>query len=118
MLRILFDHDFNHQVIAALRHRLPELDFVTAFEAGIHSVHDRVLLRWAMANERVVISHDRKTMPVHFADLLGSGEKTSGLIIVPQSIRFHQAVEELEYFVVCTEHGEWIDRIHVLSSRR
>lgn len=114
MLRIIFDHDFNHGIRRGLTYRLPNLDFVTAHEVGLSSVHDRRLLSWAAENNRLLLTHDRRTMPEHFASILLAGERTAGILIIPQNMAIRRAVDELELFIVCENQEEWIDRIHIL----
>lgn len=114
MLKILFDHNFNHGIKRGLTYRLPDLDSVTAHEIGMRSAHDENLLRWAAEHGRVLISHDRRSMPDHFASLMLAGETTAGILIIPQNMTIRRAVDELELFVVCDNHEEWINRIHVI----
>ncbi len=44
MLAIFIDQDFNHDILRALIRRMPKLDFVTAFGAGLSEVEDPRLL--------------------------------------------------------------------------
>ena len=112
MLKILLDNDFNHRILRGLRRRLPELDSLAASEIGLRTAHDIGLLRWAAANKRRLITHDRATMPDHFA--LSRGEVVNGILIVPQSMAIGVALDEIELFVLCEEHGDWVNRLQIL----
>lgn len=45
MLRLLFDQDFNHNILRGLLLRLPNLDGVTALQAGLDEAPDPELFR-------------------------------------------------------------------------
>ena len=64
MLRPLIDQDFNHHVVRGLTARIPGLDAVTARQAGLSSAPDPDLLAWAASEGRVLVTHDKKTMPI------------------------------------------------------
>jgi len=80
MFKILIDQDFDHDILRALIRRLPKLDYITAFEAGMNEVEDQELLIWANSENRILFTHDRKTMPKHFAHLFDKGETLAGVI--------------------------------------
>jgi predicted nuclease of predicted toxin-antitoxin system len=64
MLRLLIDQDLDHVILRGLLLRVPKLDVVTANQAGLGDASDPDLLAWAAEQKRVVVSHDRRTMPV------------------------------------------------------
>ncbi len=55
MLRLLFDQDFNHNILRGLLLRLPNLDGVTALQAGLAEAPDSELLDWAAHQRRIVV---------------------------------------------------------------
>ena len=114
MLKIVLDNDFNHRILRGLKRRIPELDSATAYEIGMRSAHDIGLLRWAAANDRLLITRDRTTMPGHFATLLSKGEVMKGILIVPQNMFIGSALDELELFILCEKHDDWIYRIQII----
>jgi len=65
MLRLLFDQDFNHDILRGLFLRLPDVDGVTALQAGLDKAPDPELLEWAAQQRRTVVTHDVNTMPDH-----------------------------------------------------
>jgi predicted nuclease of predicted toxin-antitoxin system len=75
VLRLLIDQDIDHDILRGLIRRIPQLDAVTAFEGGMSEATDPELLTWAAQEGRIIITHDRTTMPTHAASLMGEGEK-------------------------------------------
>jgi hypothetical protein len=61
MLRLFFDHDFNHKILRGLIERIPDLDFVTPIQLGNITETDENHLIWDFENKRVFISHDANT---------------------------------------------------------
>ncbi len=82
MLRLLFDHDIDQDILRGLLRRVPDLDAVTAYEIGMAEASDPELLAWAAEAGRVLVTHDRRTMPAHAARRLAAGDEIAGVIIV------------------------------------
>jgi predicted nuclease of predicted toxin-antitoxin system len=74
MLRLLIDQDLDHDILRGLLRRIPQLDALTAFEIGMSRATDAQLLTWAEREGRIIVTHDRKTMPKHAVDLMGAGK--------------------------------------------
>lgn len=114
MLRLLIDQDIDHDILRGLVRRLPLLDAVTAFEIGMSEATDPELLTWAARERRVIVTHDRTTMPTHAADLMAEGKNIAGLFVVLRSLPLHQVIEDLEVMIACSENGEWVNVIRYL----
>lgn len=107
MFRLLIDQDFNHHVLRGLTARIPGLDAVTAGQASLSSASDPEVPAWAAGEGRVLVTHDKKTMPDHAAERLASGERMDGLLIVPRRLRIAEVIDELAIIVECSEPGDW-----------
>ncbi|HEX8494618.1 MAG TPA: DUF5615 family PIN-like protein [Pyrinomonadaceae bacterium] len=107
MLRLLIDHNLNQNILRGLIRRLPQLDAVTAFEIGMSEATDPQLLIWAAQEERIIVTHDRRTMPAHAAVLMNEGKSIAGLFVVPRNLPLGQVIEDLELMITCSEMSEW-----------
>jgi len=114
MLRLLIDQDLDHDILRGVIRRIPQLDVVTAFEIGMSSATDPELLARAAQDKRVLITHDKTTMPVYAANLLREGKTIAGLIIVPRRLALHQVLDDLELMITCSEADEWNNVIRYL----
>lgn len=114
MLSLFVDQDLDHDILRGLLRRIPRLDAVTAFEVGMSEKDDRELLIWAAHEGRVVITHDRRTMPGHAGDLMSEGKDIAGLFVVPRSLPLHQVLDDLELLVTCSEGDEWVNVVRYL----
>ena len=107
MLRIFVDQDFDHDILRGLRLHLPDLDAVTALQAGLDRKSDPEILAWAAEQNRVVVTHDRNTMPGHAYNRVRKGEAMAGVFVVPREMPVGQAISELEVLIACSLEGEW-----------
>jgi hypothetical protein len=112
-VRFQADADLNQIILLAVTRREPAIDFQTAMTAGLPGVADPEVLARAAKDGRVLVTHDRKTMPRHFAEFIAH-ETSSGLLVIPQSLSVAAAVEELILIWSATEAKEWVNRISIL----
>jgi len=64
--RFLADENLNAKIIAGLLRRESSIDFQPARAAGILGFPDEEVLAIAAHRGRILISHDRETMPAHY----------------------------------------------------
>lgn len=107
MLRLLIDQDLDHVILRGLLLRIPNLDVITAHQVGLSNASDSELLAWAVEHERVVITHDRRTMPYHATIRIARAEKIAGIIIVARQLPVSQVIDDLEIIVSCSDMIEW-----------
>jgi hypothetical protein len=114
MLRLLIDQNLDHDILRGLIRRIPRLDAVTAFEIGMSRATDPHLLAWAEREGRIIVTHDRATMPMHAADLIGEGKNIAGLFIVPGRMPLYHVLDDLELMITSSEPYEWVNVISYL----
>ena len=107
MLRIFVDQDFDHDILRGLHRRLPDLDAITALDAGLARTADPEILGWAAAQNRVVVTHDRNTMPAHAYERVRKGEAMAGVFIIARDMPVGKAISELQLLVDGSFEGEW-----------
>jgi Domain of unknown function (DUF5615) len=112
-VRFQADADFNHIIVKATLRREPSIDFLTVYAAGLVGVPDPEVLALAAHAGRVLVTHDRKTMPTHFAAFVGH-TTSSGVIVIPQKLPVRVAVEDLLLIWTVSAAEEWRNRIQVL----
>lgn len=69
-VRFQADADLNQIILLAVIRREPSIDFQSAVTADLPGVEDPEVLARAARESRVLVTHDRKTMPRHFADFI------------------------------------------------
>ena len=107
MLRVLLDHDVKSAIQRGLKRKLPDLDLITAFEAGIFTKPDPEVLQWAAENGRIVITHDSNTMSKHAFERVHAGLPLHGVFIIKQKAPLALVLDHLTLLISCTTNEEW-----------
>ena len=111
--RFQADADLNHRIVRGLLRRQPGVDFQSAAQGGLIGIPDSEVLLKASRSGRILVSHDRRTMPAHFTRFL-LDSSSPGLILVPQDLDVGGAIEDLLAIWRSSEAEEWRDRIGYL----
>jgi hypothetical protein len=106
--RFLADADFNHKIAVGLRRRESTIDFMDADDGAVIGLPDPDVISVAAESGRILVSHDRKTMPSHFARFRET-RSCPGIIIVSQDLDIGAAIEDLLLIWVATDAEEWVD---------
>ena len=108
--RFLADADFNQKIVRGLLRREPTIDFQTASQGDVIGRPDPEVLAIAAGENRILISHDRGTMPAHFTRFTAT-QSSPGLILVAQGIDIGTAIEDLLLIWAASTLEEWRDKI-------
>jgi len=92
-LRFLTDEDFDNDILRGFLRRLPQLDIVRIQDADLSGEPDPVVLEWAEQENRIVLTHDVKSMPPHAYDRLQAGLPVAGVCVISQSLPIGQAID-------------------------
>ena len=111
MIRFLADADFNHAIVKGCRRHEPAIDFLSANEAGLEGIPDPDVLAIAARLDRVLVTHDRRTMPQLFAAFLMSGESSPGVFLVSQSAAIGDVIDALLLIWAASDPGDWRNRV-------
>ena len=82
MFRYLADQNFNGKIVRGALLQNANLEIVRIQETEIDGAKDPEVLSWAAKENRIVLTHDRATMP-HFSHLrVTAGEPMPGVLVV------------------------------------
>jgi hypothetical protein len=109
-VKFLADANLDTRIIKGLRRRESLLDFQSAEEADLPGKSDFEVLEIAASVGRVLVTHDRKTMPAAFGGFAVRNQ-SSGVLIVPQSLPLGVAIEELLLVWAASDAEDWINVI-------
>ncbi|NJM99671.1 MAG: DUF5615 family PIN-like protein [Phormidesmis sp. RL_2_1] len=108
MLSLLSDENFNGDIVRGLFLRQPDLNLVRVQDVGLQSVGDPDILAWAADNERIVLTHDRATMPDFAYERIVKKAIMAGLFVINDRMPVRQAIDELTLIVDCSKQTEWV----------
>ncbi|HYH85839.1 MAG TPA: DUF5615 family PIN-like protein [Pyrinomonadaceae bacterium] len=112
-VRYQADADLNEDIVTGVCRRAPDVDFQTAHEARLAGMSDSEVLALAASEQRILVTHDRKTMPGHFGEFIKS-RKSPGLFIIPQHAELPLVIEELILIWSASEAEEYVNSIRAL----
>lgn len=115
-IRFLADADLDYTIVQGVRRREPSIDFKSANDAGLEGLPDDKVLEIAGREGRVLVSHDKRTMPVHFAARVRLGLRSPGVLLAVPRATVGEVVESLLIIWASSREGEWVDQIHYLPS--
>src|SRR5262249_49054606 len=104
------DADLAMSIVRGIVRREPSMDIQRAQIALGDAVPDNLVLAFAADAGRVLISHDRRTMPAHFYRFIAN-RPSPGIILVPQRLAIARAIEELQLVWTCYDTNEFSNRI-------
>jgi len=86
LVRFIADEDLDARVVATFRNLAQayelQIDVVRVQDVGLMGASDPVILEWAAQNDRVVLTHDRRTMVPHAWDRISDGLPIAGVVLV------------------------------------
>ncbi|PIG91468.1 DUF5615 family PIN-like protein [Gloeocapsopsis sp. IPPAS B-1203] len=109
-VRFQADADLKQSIVSGVLRRQPNLDFQSANAAGFEGKKDQEVLVSAAKERRVLVTHDRKTMPVEFGEFVLS-QTSSGVLILSQRLSINEAIETLILIWEASTAEEWINQI-------
>ncbi len=111
MLKLVSDENFNGDILRGLYRRRPDLDIVRVQDVGLGAAHDPDVLAWAAVEGRILLTHDRETMPSFAYDRVRAGQPMPGVFLVSDLMPVGQAIDEILLAVECLPSEECQDLV-------
>jgi hypothetical protein len=117
MLRLLADENFNNGIIRGVLRANPDIDIVRVQDVGLRGADDPEVLAWAAAEERVLLTHDTRTMTKYAYDRLHAGEPMPGIFGVKATVAHAVAIDDILLLATCSLPDEWAGQVRYLPLR-
>jgi predicted nuclease of predicted toxin-antitoxin system len=111
VIKLAADENFDGDILRGLLRRQPDLDVLRVQDAGLDETPDPAILEWAATEERILLTHDRDTIPNFAYDRVRAGEPMPGVFLVSDRMPKGQAVEELFVAIHCLPPEECEDQV-------
>lgn len=95
MLRFVADENFDGDVLRGILRAMPNVDIVRAQDLPIMGKDDRTLLEWAARENRILLTHDIKTMSAFAAERIEANKPMPGVILVKANASVGRVIAEL-----------------------
>lgn len=109
-IRFQADADLRQAIVTGAIRRQPNLNFQSANEAGLEGIKDPEVLTIAAQDGRLLVTHDRKTMPTEFGHFIIS-QTSSGVLILSQNLPISEAINAIILVWEVSTAEEWLNQI-------
>lgn len=107
MRQLLADENFNGSIFRGLLLRSPALDLVRVQDVGLSGEADESVLEWAADQNRLLLTHDLKTIPRHAHDRVQAELPMPGVIACDAYFPVRDGIDEIQLIAECSEPGEY-----------
>lgn len=114
MIRFLTDEDFDGRIVRGLRRHFPAIDVLRIQDAGLRTFHDRFILDKAAEMNRVLLSHDIRTMYTYAFERVSKSLSMPGVILVDQDYPIRTAIQEIAVVAHCAGPEDLMDKVRKL----
>jgi hypothetical protein len=105
-IKYLADENLRQGIVLGVQRREPGVSFFRAPDLGMTGKDDLTVLRLAAQEQRILVSHDLKTLPRHFGQFVAR-QSSPGVFLIPQNLSLNRAIEELILLWAASEASEW-----------
>lgn len=117
MLKFAADENFNNDVLRGVLRLNPNVDIVRIQDAELRGVYDPAVLAWAAEQNRVLLTHDVKTMTKYAYERVTAGLSMPGVFEVSLDMPLGEIIEEIIILAECSLENEWEGQVRYLPIR-
>ena len=111
MLRFLADENFDGRITAGLLLLEPALPLVRVQDVGLSGADDPTVLARAAFEDRLLLTHDRKTIPNFAVSRILAHQPMPGVVVVAASCPVRAAIDAILLLAQASLPGEWEGQI-------
>ena len=105
-MALLIEENLNHRILRGLLRSAPHLDYTLAAAAGLKGADDPAVLELAASENRLLATHDLRTVPRHAYERVKAGLAMPGVIAIPDDLPIGRVIEDLAVLVECATPSE------------
>ena len=105
------DNDLDEDILRAAKRLQPGMDFQRAPELDLHTgIPDSEVLRLCAEENRILVTHDRHSIPDHFIEFI-QHQNSPGVFIISRKLSIGKAAEWLLLYWTASEAEEHQNQI-------
>ena len=104
--KFLADENFESAILRGLFRRNSQIDIVRVQDVALMAIEDPIILDWAAHHDRIVLTHDLRTMPDFAYQRVAQMQKMPGLIVMRPDIRIGTAIDDIFLIIECMSPDE------------
>jgi hypothetical protein len=115
-IRFLLDENISRSVRNQLLFHEPTMEVVCVGDQNAlpYGTPDATILEWIEQTGYILVSRNRRTMPLHLKEHLTQGKHIPGMLLLKRRISTSELIEELLLIWHASEPNEYQDHIRYL----
>lgn len=110
-MRWLADENLSGAITRSLFYHRPTLDLVRVQDVGLRTADDIAVLEWAAAQGRILLTHDRATIPDFAFQRVLARQSMPGVFVVDERVSLRQVIDQLLLVEDCSNAEEWHGKV-------
>ena len=106
-MKFLADENLEQALFRGLLRQRPYLDIVRVQDIGLAGASDSYILAWAWDNQRILLTHDLRTMPRHVYERLAQGYQAAGVFVMRSDEPLQRLIQDILLIADTTTADEW-----------
>jgi predicted nuclease of predicted toxin-antitoxin system len=116
-MRFLADENFNNDHLRALKKQRPDVDIVRVQDTEIYRADDPTVLDWAANEQRIVLTHDVKSMTKYAYDRVIAGLPMPGIIEVKRDVTTAEIINDVLLMIGAGEPADFENQVRYVPMR-
>ncbi len=112
LFRFAADENLHGEIYNRLRTELPDLDILRVQDTGITGRDDETMLAWVASEQRILLTHDKRTIVPIYSDRLVQGQPVPAVFMISNKARIDLIVSDLLMIIGCSAANEWVEKLH------
>lgn len=115
-IKYLLDENVDPNLRSAIHHQWPDVTVWIIGDPGApqRGTLDPDILQWCEANQFVLVTNNRASMPVHLCEHLAAEGQASGIFILNPEMSMGESAAELILISQASGAEEYMNHIHYL----
>ena len=114
IIRIATDENFESAIIRGILRRYPMLDIVHIQDTHLFSKPDRLILDWITQQDRILLTHDKRTMPNFIYERIVMGKNVCGIFVINTNAPLGLVIDQLCMIIDASDIREWDNLVSFL----
>ena len=116
-MRFLADENFNNHILNAVLRNVPETDIIRVQDTEVYQAADPVVLEWAALENRILLTHDGRTMEAFAYERVAADQPLPGVLVIRSLLPLKEAVDALLLVIGASEPSDWENKVTHLPLR-
>ena len=111
MMRLLADENFSGRILRGVRRETANVDIVRVQDTELYGADDPTVLEWAAKAERILLTHDVRTVPNYAYERVRAGQLMPGVVVVHRDAPIGPVIEDMLLVILASQPEEYEDQV-------